>query len=276
MKKILVPTDFSEFAGYASELAAELAKKFDATLYFLHVVNIPTYEGLLPFSQYQNTPEGLIILRQVKKHFTELFARPYLQGVRVVEAIQMSEVYESITEAAEKHEIDLIVMGTHGSSGRVSDYFIGSNTDKIVRRTKTPILTVRERVTPVEFKKVVFAGDFNRDFSGAFYPIKNLVKLFGSHLNLLNVSTPSQFSNSGPMLKKMEAFALREGLDNYSLHLFNADDVQSGINEFSEMIGADLITTVTEGRKGLALLLNGSVTTDLMKTTHKPVLTVKI
>ncbi len=276
MKKILVPTDFSIYAGYAAELAAELARKTDATIYFLHVVNIPTYDGLLPFSESQNTPEGLGILKMVRKKFADLFSQPFLQGVKVVEAIQMSEVYESITEAAKKHEIDLIIMGTHGSSGPVSDYFVGSNTDKIVRRSYTPVVSVRERIAGVDVKRIVFAGDFNRDISEAFGKVKSFVSLFGARMELLHVATRSHFVTDKTMKPKMEEFARSQGLTNYGCTLYNAESIEAGINEFADEVDADLIATVTEGRKGLALLLNGSVTNELMKITPRPVLTVRL
>src|SRR5690554_6999154 len=136
MKKILVPTDFSEYALNAAKLAANLAKKFDARIYFLHVVSMPVYEtGIIPGQSQQDIAEGLFILKKVKMDFQELLSQDFLEGVNVAKAIQYDGVYESIVKQAKENDIDLIVMGTHGSSGYVNDFFIGSNTDKIDRKS---------------------------------------------------------------------------------------------------------------------------------------------
>src|SRR5690625_2969640 len=140
MKKILVPTDFSEFALHASKLAAHLAKKFDARIYFLHAVTIPSYAtGAGNQGTAQDIAEGLFILKNVKRQFEELLKQDFMQGVNAVTAIQYDNVYDNIVQQSKEHDIDLIVMGTHGTSGFVNDFFIGSNTDKIVRRSKIPV-----------------------------------------------------------------------------------------------------------------------------------------
>src|SRR5690554_3426649 len=159
MKKILVPTDFSEYALNAAKLAAAIAKKFDARIYFLHVVSMPEYEtGIMPGQSRQDIAEGLFILKKVKMDFNKLLESDFLEGVNVATAIQYDGVYESVVEQSKKHDIDLIVMGTHGSSGYINDFFIGSNTDKIVRLSKTPVLTTREEVKNPKFENITFAS----------------------------------------------------------------------------------------------------------------------
>ena len=66
MKKILVPTDFSEYAMHAAKLAADIARKYEARIYFLHVVDMPTYEsGIIPGQSQQDVAEGLFNHREV-------------------------------------------------------------------------------------------------------------------------------------------------------------------------------------------------------------------
>src|SRR5690554_3534337 len=111
MKKILVPTDFSEYALNAAKLAASIAKKFDARIYFLHVVTMPQYEtGILPGQSSQDIAKGLFILKKVKMDFQKLVNRDFLKDVNYATAIQYDGVYESVVSQAVKHDIDLIVM----------------------------------------------------------------------------------------------------------------------------------------------------------------------
>jgi len=74
----------------------------------------------------------------------------------------------------------------------------------------------------------------------------------------------------------MDEFTKYQRIENYECHVFNAENVQEGINEFAELIHADLIATVTHGRRGLARLLKGSITENLSIKSGIPVLTSKI
>lgn len=276
MKKILVPTDFSEFALHAAKLAAHLAKKFDARIYFLHAVTIPEYAtGSGNQRTAHDIAEGLYILKKVKMDFDNLLNQDFMKGVNAVTAIQYNNVYDNIVQQSKEHDIDLIVMGTHGTSGFINDFFIGSNTDKIVRRSKIPVITVREEVKNLDFKNIVFASDFGDGISESFHDIANLAHLLGAKIDLVRIITRDDFYYTGPMLDTMNNFAQQKGLKDYNCHVFTAESVQVGINEFARRSGADLIATVTNGRRGLARLFNGSVTSEIVNTSPLPVLTIK-
>ncbi|PKR79848.1 hypothetical protein CW751_12895 [Brumimicrobium salinarum] len=276
MKKILVPTDFSEYALNAAKLAASIAKKTDTRIYFLHVVSMPVYEtGVIPGQSRQDVAEGLFILKKVKMDFEKLLNEDFLKGINVATAIQYDGVYESVVSQADKHDIDLIVMGTHGSSGYVNDFFIGSNTDKIVRLSETPIITTREEVTNTTFDKVVFASDFGEGVAQSFQKIAEMATILKVKVELVRVITGDDFFYSAPMLDSMEVFAKENGLVNYDCHVFASETVQSGINEFAQRVNADMVMTVTHGRRGLARLFNGSITSDIMKSSPLPVMSVR-
>src|SRR5690554_8163632 len=82
---------------------------------------MPVYEtGIIPGQSQQDIAEGLFILKKVKMDFQELLSQDFLEGVNVAKAIQYDGVYESIVKQAKENDIDLIVMGTHGSSGYVN------------------------------------------------------------------------------------------------------------------------------------------------------------
>jgi nucleotide-binding universal stress UspA family protein len=108
MKRILVPTDFSECANMATELAASIARKNDARLFLMHIIQIPSYESNTSIETYQDVAEGLFLMKIVKQKFKDLLDQPYLKDVNVVELIQFDSVYESVSKQAKEHEIDLI------------------------------------------------------------------------------------------------------------------------------------------------------------------------
>lgn len=143
LKRILVPTDFSKFSQVALTYAAALAEKFNAELHLLHVVQnlavmIPDSVNVMPPvgpSLEQMTSAVTVALdRIIKENHLEAF--PAQKIVR-----EGTPFYE-ITNYAKENNIDLIVMGTHGHSGLVH-MLLGSVTEKVVRKSPCPVLTVR-------------------------------------------------------------------------------------------------------------------------------------
>ncbi len=274
MQYILVPTDFSECALHAAKFAAGIARRSGGEIVFLHGIDIPQYEyGILPGQDTTNVPEMLFLMKRAKQEFAKLLKQDFLKGVKVAEAVQMDGVYESISQKAKEHGIELIVMGTHGTRGFTGEYFVGSNTDKVVRRSSVPVIALRTETPVNSIRRMVFASDFRETDDIPFAPFKKMADVLEADVQLLRVVSPDDFAFSGEMIPMMHYFAEQQGLEKYSCHVHTAHSVQGGILEFARMHGAGMISTVTHGRRGLSLLLNGSVTNDVTSNTHLPVMT---
>lgn len=140
-KNILVPTDFSEPAEQAVEMAISLALKFDAKLTLLHVYSVPT--------SYYGYGEGLHwpvedLAREAQKALDEALAKLKEHYPRAERALHSGNPTERILAVAKDRGIDLIVMGTHGRRG-VRHVLLGSVAEKVVRRSPAPVLTVGAR-----------------------------------------------------------------------------------------------------------------------------------
>jgi nucleotide-binding universal stress UspA family protein len=274
MKTILVPTDFSECALHAAKFAAGIAKITKGKLIFLHVIDIPSYEfGILPGQDATNIPETLFMMKRARQEFQKLLTQDFLQGIEVAEAVQMDGVYDSIDKQAKENGVELIVMGTHGTRGYTSEYFVGSNTDKVIRQSSFPVIAIRNEQSADSIKRIVFASDFEETDKIPFESFKKMANVLGAHVQLLRVVSPDDFAYSAEVIPVMREFAEKHGLEEHSCHVHTAPSVQNGIVEFAKMNGAGLIATVTHGRRGLSLLLNGSVTSDVTSTSHVPVMT---
>lgn len=275
MKRILVPTDFSECAGHALEVAATIARKEGARLYIMHIIQIPSYESNTSIESYQDIAEGLFLMKLVKQKFSELLAQPYLKDVNVLELIQFDSVYESISRQAKEHEIDLIVMGSHGASG-AREFIIGSNTEKIIRTSEVPVLTIKSQYHDFSPKNIVFASNFYGESSWNFDAIRKFSRLFGSTIHLLKVNTPNNFETTPFSERLIEDFVKETGLVHYESAIFNDEKVEDGIHHYCERVGADLIAMETHGRTGLAHFIAGSITEGVANHSKLPVLSVKI
>jgi nucleotide-binding universal stress UspA family protein len=149
-KNILVPTDFSEPAEQATEMAISLASKFDAKLTLLHVHSIPTTYGYgaglyWPVDDLAREAQKALDNALGKVH--ERYARvdAVLETSRAVDAVlETGNASERILAVAKERAADLIVMGTHGRRG-LTHIFLGSVAEKVVRRSPVPVLTVGVR-----------------------------------------------------------------------------------------------------------------------------------
>lgn len=145
-KNILVPTDFSEPAEQATEMAISLALKFDTKLTLLHVHFVPT--------SYYGYGEGLYwpvedLAREAQKALDEALAKLKERYPRAEGVLDSGNPSEQILSVAKDRGIDLIVMGTHGRRG-LKHVLLGSVAEKVVRRSPVPVLTVSARAGEVK------------------------------------------------------------------------------------------------------------------------------
>ncbi|MGQ3683882.1 MAG: universal stress protein [Candidatus Loosdrechtia sp.] len=141
IRNILCPIDYSTYSEKALNYAIEIAEKYGAKLYVLHVLDMRIYDmnELELFNFYtinEDTMNGLRdrLLRCVKE---DVRSRIPVETI-VVQGVPFVEIIKAATE----HAIDLIVMGTHGRTG-ISHAIIGSVAEKVVRKAPCPVLTVR-------------------------------------------------------------------------------------------------------------------------------------
>mgnify|MGYP003672233068 CR=1 FL=1 len=142
MKKILIPTDFSDQAENALKVAVQLAKKHNSEIYLLHTLELPLAQ-VDPLNTVQSLPEALYFMRLAHKQFEELLKKDYLKGLNVHEIVEFHEIFKGVFQVCKKYDIDLIVMGSHGTNG-FKEMIIGSNTEKVVRTSEVPVLVVKK------------------------------------------------------------------------------------------------------------------------------------
>jgi nucleotide-binding universal stress UspA family protein len=143
LKRILIPTDFSEHSGIALNYACEFARRFDAELHVLHVVQ--DVYSLLPEPGLAFPPPGdyMADLRaSAEKSLGDVLKAADAAGVRVVREVREGVPFLEIVRYAKEREIDLIVIGTHGRSG-LAHVLMGSVAERVVRKAPCPVLAVR-------------------------------------------------------------------------------------------------------------------------------------
>ena len=278
MKKILLPTDFSEVATNALQMAVHIARKSGAELHLLHVeesVNNTDFNTMGDTAGDTSGMDKLYMLKLLemnKKKMLELVDTINDENFKVFHAVDVGQMFRSVRLYVAEQGIDLVVMGTHGASG-ISEVLIGSNTEKVVRQVGCPVLSVRHLPAELGVGKIVFATNFEGDQTRVIEQLKQMQALFGAHLHLVYVNTVFSFTSSRTIRERMAGFVKKHNLTDYEFSVYNDETEERGIIHFADEVDADIIAVATHGRTGLAHLLLGSVSEGVVNHSQRPVLT---
>lgn len=271
MKKIIVPVDFSKQAAYALDLAMQIAKKDKYEVTVLHVIEYPV-GGIMD-------PVGVPVPPVYDKEFIDLLKEKaeermenFLMGFDDTESldvqVDIGNAYAGIAEKLLEEEYDLIIMGTKGASG-LREFFIGSNTEKVVRTARCPVIAVRENVQIKNIHNIVFATAGTEVSEDLITHVKQLQSLFEAKLHIVRINTPNNFESDRLVLPLLEKMAQRFMLKDYSVNVYNDVYEDQGIMHFAEAIGADMIAMGTHGRKGFGHFISGSLAEDVVNHANK-------
>ncbi len=281
MKKILVPTDFSEPSYYGIDAAAAIARKTAAEVHIFNAAEVSNY--------YYSTdpivlaPPASIMIEGINDNLRktslaklgDLKKRKSLQGIKVfVNNDITSNIHNSIIEYAEKIKADMIVMGSHGS-GNLKEIILGSTAERVVRFSKRPVLVIPIKPSKAVFNTIVFASDFSQEAYAIFPFINQMAKLFKSKIHLLKINTMDQFSRTIDDRRKMEDFNKKNG-GKFVTALYNDYMKEEGILNYSREVKADLIAIGTHGKKGLRRFFSEDVSEGIVRLSHIPILVVNL
>lgn len=272
MKKILVPTDFSECSMNALNAAMKIAHKTGAEIELVHVYDRPVI-GFVDLNIDHKKNKAM--LQNAQKTIDGMVKQLEADGIKVTPHILADIPLTEIMDQKKFSNIDLIVMGSHGSEG-LKELFIGSNTEKVVRKSKVPILSLKEDQGSFDLKNIVLASNFYKELEGVFKQMDSFLSVFNPHYNLLKVVTPGNFETSHYSRKLMNEFASRFEIKDYSIHIYNDNNIEAGILNFAKDIKADAIVIATHGRKGIEHFINGSLAEDVVNHALTPVLSFKL
>ena len=139
---ILFATDFSESSDFAFSRALALAKKFEARLLIVHVINEPVdLRGFyVPHISFDKLEEEI---EEGARKMMEKFCRTHIADYANYESFIIPGIpYDEVIKKAVAESADLIVLGTHGRTG-LDHVLFGSTAEKVVRKSPIPVMTIR-------------------------------------------------------------------------------------------------------------------------------------
>ena len=279
---IFVPTDGSTTAVAAAEGAVSLARRFDATVHAVHVVNL---------RNVRPTDEQLVAdLRRFGENIAEEVAELATEaGVEATTSVleTRGRVHRTIIEAATERETDCIVMGTHGRTG-LARVALGSVAERTLRESPVPVVTVSEdaQFAP-EFERVLVPTDGSDGARAAGEHAVELAAASGASLDAVYVL------DANAVGYELASTTIRDALEERGqrsveqvLELAADADLQvetavlhgtiaRSIVDYADEHDADCIVMGTHGRTGAERVLLGSVAERVVRLAGVPVVGVK-
>jgi nucleotide-binding universal stress UspA family protein len=290
IRRILCPTDFSEFAKGALEQAIVLGRRYQAEIVSLSVIPIlpPTGKGSIPLPPPIEAQARQGLLDDLGR-----FAEPSrAAGLKTRVEVREGIIESVIVELAQSLPADLIVMGTHGVKG-FERLMLGSVTERVLRRASCPVLTVPRRAheaghtADAVFKSIVCPVDFAEPSDRALRVAASLARENRARLLLLHVSqglaeagVPELVPEYRLVLEKQASERLQALFSSEERSACAVEDVLASGKPYVEILrlaeqrGCDLIVMGTHG-SALGSVLFGSTAQAVVRGALCPVITVR-
>ena len=275
MKNILVPTDFSDCATYAADLGIAFSEFFDATLHLLACIDIPLNWEELSAEEKEKMPEATQRFKNANVLLEEWRKKAKSRGVDLQIHIEGGGLLGNIVREVAENQVDFVVIGSHGASGK-QEYFIGSNTQKVIRRLHVPIFVIKQPIEEYSFKNVIFASNFDAKDKEPFQHFLKFIEWFTPEtIHLLAVNTGGWFNQPTLLMKEaMKDFKELCGDQPCKTHFYRDLSVDVGVRHFAEEIHADLIVISNHHRRPLKRIFSGSNVEALVNHCDIPVLSI--
>lgn len=256
MKRILVPCNFSAYAEMAIQFATELARVNNAEILLLTVLQNPDPGMPVDAEEIALTTEAQ------KQKFVHFMKSHNHSSERISHLMQYGQMTPVVLDVIEKNQIDVVVMGTHGSRGW-NEFFMGSNVEKIVRTSPVPVFAVKKKTTIRSVHNIVFPTNLKLNQKDVVEKIKAMQEMFRARLHLLRINTDEEQEES-EVLASLESYASHYQLSNYTMSVRNTDDIRQGILQFAREMNSDMILMATHGNRDPKDMYKQSITADVV------------
>ncbi len=282
LKNILFATDFSTASDAAAPIAIEIAQRYGAKVYGVHVNRFDDYTAAAPNA-------WAAMAEAAEKETKEDAGRlnGLLQGIEHEVVISEGNIWEVVSNLIKEKEIDLVVLGTRGRTG-LGKTILGSVAEQILRQSPCPVLTVGPHVNLwsdeyAKMREILYATDLAADFPIAAPYAVSLAQENQAHLVLLHVienPKPGDLVDSpeGVNLKArklQQLVAEQAGLWCEPTYVVEQGPAAEKILDVAKRRHTDLIVMGARPAKGLATHLNIGTVHNVVSQATCPVLTVR-
>lgn len=276
MKRILIPTDFSNNATNALKYAIFLAKKASCKLLVIHDTRSSNHSDVSGKSYDRIVKDAKDKLQKIKDEIKKNSDTKDIEcDTRLIQASLHTFVY-NIKEAVSKDDIDLVVMGTNGASG-INKILIGSNTVDVIKKVGCPVFAIPGNSKFQPIKRIMFASDYEKVDISALKLIKKIAVILDSEIDFISINKYVRETISVKKKEEIKRLDRFFGKDvKHTFEFYVDDDVLKGINEYLKYHqDVGMIIMVTRRKDTLYnRIFNPSFTKKMAFHTNFPLLAV--
>lgn len=278
VKRILIPTDFSDTANLALQHAALMAKILDSEITLLHVVSTFSFRVNLPevdLDEAQNAKLSSAIGARLAECAEDI---KKVHGVKVNTLITYGRIREEVVRIADEIDADIIILGTHGVSG-IREFFMGSNAFRIVSEASCPVLSVQQSAQQVGFNNIVVPID------NSFHSREKLsiaVKMAATYDSTIHICGLRSHDHDDEeinakfrmKMKQVEDF-LKERDVKYTVNTVFCSNIARATMDYGNEKNADLIIIMNEQEINTTGFFMGPYAQQIVNHSTIPVLSIR-
>ncbi len=276
IKRILIPTDFSETAQLAVIHGARMSHLFNAKIFLLHIEESRVYSGV-------PAEPGMVFLEpEPHENFEQKLYRVagdiiMKYDVELATIASMGKPAKEIAAVVKKNNIDMIIMGTHGASG-FEEFFVGSNTYKVVNMAPCPVLSIQKFAKKVGFSNIILPIDNDLHSRQKINNVIELATAYKSTVHILGLlETDDTITDEKKFEIKMDSVedAVKNAGIPFVRKLVKGGNIALEAMKYSEEAGGDLIVIMTGHESSLTGMFLGAFAKQIVNHSKIPVLSIK-
>ncbi len=276
IQKILIPIDFSETSMLAIEHAGFTAQLFKAELVLLHVVEKHWEQFSIIAPELRVLPPS-DLANAIEKRLEEVAADIRSKyGVKSISVTSTGNIFNEILSVSKEYAVDLVVMGTHGTSG-VMEFFIGSNTFKMVTQSDCPVVSVQAHSKKLGFTDILLPIDDSAHSRQKVNHAITLAKHFASKIHVLGLADTTDETGRKKLeikLDQIEEYIKKCDLP-YTRKTVEGKNQAKITYDYAKKINADLIIIMTDQDEDITGRLMGTFAQQIINHSKIPVMSIK-
>ena len=272
MKKILIPTDFSDTATNAFIHALEFAKIVKAELILLHTFEIPIYDSQFFPENYALMYDSIELgkFEMFKDEIPKLkaiAAERNLENIVIKHRLRDGDLLYNLKNAVKEDQADFVIMGTTGVSDWTK-FFLGSNTNSVISGVEVPVLCVPFDAKFKKIKTIGFTTRYREKDKNELRKVLNIAQKMDAKVKSLYVKT----SDSDVDEITVKEWELEFANENVEFLVLPSDEVKETILDFILYKDIDVLTTITHKKSFFESLFDSDFTKKITKEVSIPVL----
>lgn len=283
MNRILVPSDLSDISENALRFACEIGDRVGAEIYLVNFLKHPFDESFTASGEVRakyDDEETIFTIELIRRNnrLLEEMANKYGVGRTIFYQVYKEDLDDGVDIYIKEKNIDLVIMGTTGEEN-AKEFFTGNHTERVINIASCPVISLRQYQKAKNLDKIVLGLELEEDskdnFRNATNYLKDVVSALGSTLHLVHVTKPGN-SETEEIKAKIQKFAKKFSLTNYTIAVSQAEDIEKGLINYAHSVDAGIVAVLTHSEGGFFRIFSTSLSEELSKDSDTPVLTINL